>query len=138
MSVEMNHCRRAAPLRKRAKKRQRDAVVAAERNQMLDPAGLLLDRRQTFSDVAERDREVADIRKTRRSLSIDPVQRMLAVHQHPACLSYRRRSEPRSGPVGGAEVERNAGDADRRVRIVATDAEECRRNIEGRNAGHCC
>ena len=98
-------------------------------------AGLLLDRRQALGDVAERDREVADIRQTG-SGRIDPVQRMIAVHQHPAGLAYRGGSEPRPGPVGGAEVEGNARHANRRARIVAADAEEGRRNAERRDCGH--
>ncbi len=64
------------------------------------------------------------------------MHRMVAVHQHPARLPYRRRAEPRAGPVGGADVEGNAGDADRRAGIMALDAEKRRRHGERRDGSH--
>src|SRR5258708_38898908 len=64
---------------------------------------------------------------------------MRAVHQHPARLPDRRRAEPGAAAVGGAEIERNAGDTDRRVAIPAFDAEKCRRDgVGGRRRHGCC
>lgn len=64
------------------------------------------------------------------------MQRMVAIHQHPARLANRRWSEPRPGPVGGAEIEWDAGDANRRAGIDAVDAEEGRRQSECWHPGH--
>ena len=61
--IEMDHGGRRMPFRQRAKERQRDAMIAAKRDEVFDRGGLLLDRRQALGDVAERDREVADIRQ---------------------------------------------------------------------------
>src|SRR3984893_2179382 len=61
---------------------------------------------------------------------------MRAIGQHPARLADRRWSEPGAAAVGGAEIERNAGDADRRAAIMARDAEECRRNRVGSRGRH--
>ena len=107
-------------------------MVAAERNEVLDPRGLLLDRGQALRNVAKRNREVADVGYRQRGW-IDPVHRMVAVHQHPACLSNRGRSEAGPGPIGGAEVKGNAGDTNRHFGIVAVDPEEGRRHGESRD-----
>ena len=135
MRVEVNERDRAVPLRECAQQRQRDAVIAAERDEMRDTGRLLLDQRQALGDIAERNGEIANIGERQRR-RIDPMHRMIAIDQHAACLSDRRRTEARAGAIGGAEIEGNAGDADRRGRIVARDAEKARRNGEGGDAGH--
>jgi hypothetical protein len=63
-------------------------MVATQYNEMLDLTGLLFDLRQAPGDVSQRDCEVADVGQTQ-SGWIDPVQRMIAVYQHPACLPNR-------------------------------------------------
>ncbi len=59
--VEMDQSERTLSLCQSAEKRQRDAVVATERDEVLDPTGLLLDVRQAFRDVTQRNRKVANI-----------------------------------------------------------------------------
>ena len=137
VSVEVNERRRAAPFRQRAQERQRDAVIAAQGDEMLDLTRLLLDQRHAADKVAKRDREVADVGQ-RQLCCIDAVLRMLAIHQHAARLPDRPRPEPGAAPIGRAEVERNSGNADRRGGIAASGAEECRRNRVGRHSGHGC
>ncbi len=127
----------AAPLRQRAQQRQGDAVVASERHQIGESRSGLLDQRQARGDVAERHGEVADIGQ-RQGRRVDPVERVGAVDQHPARLADGRRAEPGAAAVRGAEVERNAGDADCRLAVAARDAEEGRRNGVGRGHRHGC
>ena len=55
VGVEMNECARAAPLRERAQERQRDAVLAAERDEVRDRARLSFDQREACGDIAECD-----------------------------------------------------------------------------------
>lgn len=64
------------------------------------------------------------------------MQRMVAVDQHPARLPNRGWSEPGSDPIGRAEVEGNASDANRRAGVIAINPKECRRNSESCDAGH--
>ncbi len=66
-------------------------MVAAERDQMLVIRGLLLDQREAFANVAERDVEIADIGNRQRG-GIDPPMRMIAVDQHAACLRGSRQA----------------------------------------------
>ena len=79
--------------------------------------------------------EIADVGERQRR-RIDPVEGMRAVHQHPArlCGSPPDRTWCRCG--WRCRVERNAGDADRRVAIPARDAEECRRDGIGGGRRH--
>ena len=135
--IEVNKRDRAAPFRQRAKERQRDAVVAAQRDEMLDLLRPLLDQRHAGDQVSEREREVADVGQWQ-LCRVDPMLRMFAVHQHPARLPHCAGSEPGAAAVGGAEVERNSGNADRRGGIAAAGAEECRRDRVGRHPGHGC
>ena len=90
-------------------------MVAPERHQVGYSRGGLLDEREARGDVAERDREVADVGE-RQGRRIDPVEGMGAVDQHPARLADRRRAEPGAAAVRGADIERNAGHADRASR----------------------
>jgi hypothetical protein len=64
------------------------------------------------------------------------MDRMIAIDEHPARLSDRRRAEPRAGAVRRAEIEGNAGNANRGVRIRAGDPEKSRRNRKGRDRRH--
>ena len=49
---------------------------------------------------------------------------MRAVHQHAAGAADRLRTFARAGAVGGADVERDAGDHEGSVAIMAGDAQE--------------
>ena len=80
------------------------------------PRRLLLDGRQAFWNVAERDGQVADIGELQ-SPRIDPMNGMIAIEQHAAGLADRRRAEPRPAPNGDADIERNSRDADGGLRV---------------------
>ena len=137
MGVEMDERHRAVPPRHRAQQRQRDPVIAAQRDEMREAVRGLLDPREARRDVAQREIEIADVGE-RQGGGIDPMDGMRAVDQHAARLPDRRRPEPRAAPVGGADIEGNAGDRDRRGAVAALDAEECRRDGVGRGYGHDC
>ena len=107
-------------------------MVAAERDEMVDRPRLRLDRCQRTLDVAMRDPEIADIGDVglgRRAAG----DRMVAIDQHAAGLPDRGRPEAGAGTVRGAEVIRNAGDADRRAGVAAPDAEKARARRKSRN-----
>ena len=55
---------------------------------------------------------------------------MSAVNQHPARLPDRARPEAGAGPVRGADVERNAGDADRCRGVARRQSEKARRSLK--------
>src|SRR5258705_10338720 len=57
---------------------------------------------------------------------------MCAVDQHAAGLADGLRAEARAAAVGGADIERDAGDRDRRAR-APPGAEEAGRNRKGGN-----
>ena len=136
MRVEMHQRERAAePRRQRAQQRQGDAMLAAQRQQMLDARRLLLDALQAGRDVAERDGEIADVGKVERC-RLDPELRMVAVGQHAAGAADRLRPVARAGAVGRADVQRNAGDDIVGVAIGAGDGQEVRRCGEGGGVGH--
>ncbi len=61
---------------------------------------------------------------------------MRAVDEHAARLPDRRRPEPRTAAVRGADIEGNTRNRDRRGTVAALDAEECRRDGIGRRYGH--
>ena len=135
MGIEVDErCRPVAPAQ-RAQQRQGDAVVAAQRDQVREPGGGFLDQRQAGRNVPQREAEIADVGERQRR-RIDPVVGMRAVHQHPAGGADGRRTEPGAAAVGGAEIERNPGDADRRVALAARDAEERRRDGVGGRRRH--
>ena len=135
MGVEMDERHRTAPPRHRAQQRQRDRRDRRRARRDARGPRRLLDPREARRDVAEREIEVADVGE-RQGRGIDPMDGMRAVDEHAARLPDRRRPEPRAAPVGGADIERNAGDRDRRGAVAALDAEECRRNGIGRGYGH--
>ena len=97
------------PLRQSAQQRQGDAVLAAQREQMLDARGLLLDQAQAGRDVAEGDCEIADVGEVE-CRRLDPELRMVAIGQHAAGAADRLRPVTRAGAVGGADIQRDAGD----------------------------
>ena len=101
-------------------------MVAAERDQMLERRRLRLDLGQAAENVAVGETEIADIREIQRR-RVPPVRRMVAIDQHAARLADRGRTEPGARPVRGAEIEGNAGDANRGVGVAALDAEKSRR-----------
>ena len=136
MRIHLQHPDRAAePPGERPQQRQGDAVLAAERDEMGAGRRLPLDQRQAGGQVAERDLELAQIGDVEVA-RVDPVLRVDAVHQHAAGAADGRRPVAGAGPVGGADVERHADDADGRPPILARDAEEARRRGEGRDGGH--
>src|SRR5437879_5512969 len=102
---------------------------------MLERRRLGLDLGECARNVAVSDAEIADIGEIHR-LDIGPGGWMTAVHQHAARLPDRGRPEARPRPVRGAEIERDAGDADRRIGARALDAEKSRSGGESRDAGH--
>jgi hypothetical protein len=104
---------------------KRDAVLAAERDQVPDRSGLLLDQFQASGDIAKRDREISNVgnRKLRR---VHPPVRVIAVHEHGARLADRSRPEPRARPIGGPDVKGYSGNAKRGSAVVARDPEEAR------------
>ena len=64
MSVEMNERERTVSLRASARnKGERDAVLPAERYEVVDACGLILDQLQARSNIAERDTKIPDIRE---------------------------------------------------------------------------
>ena len=122
MRVELHQADRPAePPCERAQQRQGDAMLAAETDQMTDACRLLFDARQAGLDIAERDRELANVGNIHRG-RVDPASRMLAVHQHPAGGAYGARSGPGAGAVGSAEIERHAGNAEPSIPVGAGDA----------------
>ena len=133
--IEVDQRRRALSFRQRSQQGQGHAVIAAQRDEVCDLTGLLLDALQAAGDVSQRDDEVADVGQMPGGW-IDPMQRMLAVDQHPARLSNCRWSESRSRPVGRAKVIRNAGDTNRRIWIAAGGPEKRRRDREGCGLRH--
>ena len=130
VGIEMNERERAFSPRQRAQQGKRDAVLSAERDEVLDGCGLLLDHLQARRNIAERDAKIADIRQ-HQFRSVDPRGRMRPVDQHPARMANGLWSEARAAAVGGADIERNAGDRDRRIAVAAPDAEKAGRNGEG-------
>ena len=67
--------------------------------------------------------QIADIGEVSVAGSIQNV-RMVAVGQHAAGAPDRLRAVARAGAVGRADIQRNAGDDEIRIAIVARDAEE--------------
>ena len=110
-------------------------MIAAERNEVLMLGRLRFDQPKTFADVAERDREIADI-SDRKRRGIDPPVRMIAVDQHAAGVPDRHRTEARAAAVGGADVERDPGDMERGLAGRPRQAEEGRRRRKGRRGRH--
>ena len=135
MGIEVDERRRPAASAERAQQRQGDAVVATQCDEVRNAGGGFLDQRQAGRDVPQRDGEITDVGERQRR-RIDPVVGIRAVHQHPAGRADRRRAEPGAAAVRGADIERNTGDADRRVAIPARDAEERRRDGVGGRCLH--
>ncbi len=135
MRVEMNERQWPAARGQRAQQPERDGVVASKRDQMVERARLCLDRRQRAGDVAMRDGKIADIGDVllaRRRTG----NRMVAVDQHAAGLADRRRPEASAGPVRGAEIEGDPGDANRRRGVIALDPEKARAGGISRGSAH--
>ncbi len=136
--IEVDERRRSlcrAPFFQRAQQRQRDAVLAAERHQVPDRTRLFLDAREARRDVAQRDRKIADIRD-RQGRGVDPVSGMIAVDQHAARVPDRAGPEARAAAIGGADVERDPGDADLSRGVATADPEERRRDGKGGRPAH--
>jgi len=135
MRVEMHKRQRSRFLVKRTQQRQCNAVFAAQRDQMVQPGRLLLDQRQAFGNITERNGKIADIGK-RPFGRLDPGNGVRAIHEHAARMANGMRPEPRPGAVRGADIERNAGDCDRRCLVVPRYAQEAGRRSKRRRIGH--
>ncbi len=118
-----------------AQQRQGNAMFAAERNQVGKPGGLLFDQCQAAAYVAQSDVEIADIGQWQLG-RIHPRGGVRAIHQHAAGMANGMRTEAAAGAIGGADIERNAGDDDRRRPIVPRCAEKARWRREGGKIGH--
>ena len=116
MRIEMDQRRRAALLGERAEQRKGDAVLAAERDQMIHARCLLLNQREAFRNVAQRDCEVTDVGHRQRG-RVDPPMGVVAVDQHAARLSNCGGAETRSAPIGDADIQRDSGDANGGARV---------------------
>ncbi len=137
MGVEMDDAERPSLLLGRgAQQRQRDAVVAAESDKVADRGRLLLDQLEARRDVAEGDGEIADVGQRQRRRRVETPEGMVAVDQHAARPADGRGAEAGAGAICGADVEGNAGDAERRIRVVAPDGEEGWRQGESGRFGH--
>ncbi len=124
MRIEMHQPETAAhTARQSTQQRQGDAVLAAQGNHMAKPRHLLLDRLQAGGYVAEGKPQIADVGDIHRR-GLDPEFRMRAIGQHPAGAPDGMRTIARAGTVGGADVERHAGDNELRARIAACDAQK--------------
>ena len=91
------------------------------------------DHPASWAEIEKMD--LADVGE-RQGRGINPMDGMRAVDQHAARLADRRRAEARAAAVGGAEVERNAGDRDGGVSVAARQTKKCRRNRVGRRRTH--
>ena len=130
MGVEMNERERALAPRQRPQQGERDAVLSSKRHQVVDGGGLLLDDLQARRNITERDTKIADIRQ-HQFRNVDPRRRMRPVNQHPAGLANGLRSEARAAAVGGADIERDACDRDRRIALAAPESEKSGRDGKG-------
>src|SRR6516164_7872125 len=135
VTIEMHEPKRACAPGQRTQKGERDRVVAAEGDEVTERCRLFLDLGERALDVTVRDTEIADIGKIQ-PLHLGPGRRVIAIDQHSARLADRRRPKPRARPVRGAEIERDAGDANRRVGIEAFDAEKGWTRGKSRNGSH--
>ena len=135
MRVEMNERQGPTSRGQRAQQPERDGVIAAERDQMVERPRLRLDRRERTGDVAVGNRKIADIGDVL-SGRRRPGDRVVAIDQHAARLADRRRPKPGAGPVRGAEIEGDAGDANRRSGIIALDPEKARPHGKSRGCCH--
>ena len=132
MGIEMDQSGGTVPLGQGAKQWQRDAVVAAKCDEVLNTGSLVLDLREACRDLAQRNREVADVRQWQ-EYWIDPMRRMGAVHQHATCLTDRSRPKSGSRTIGRAEVVGNACDTNRRTGVMTINPEESGRQRESRS-----
>ena len=110
-------------------------MLAAQRNQMAKSRRLLLDQLQARRDVAEGELEIADVGDVQRR-RLDPEFRMGAIGQHAAGAPDRVRTVARAGTVGGADVQRDAGDDKLGGRIAARDAKKAGSGGEGGDQRH--
>src|ERR1700736_3443759 len=79
--------------------------------------------------------DLADIGEVER-FDLGPGCRMVAIDQHAARLADCRWPKARPGPVRGAQIKRDSGDANRRIGVGAFDAEKRWPCGECRDRGH--
>ncbi len=136
MRVEMHQPETAAhTARQRTQQRQGDAVLAAQGNQMAKSRHLLLDQLQARGYVAERKLEIADVGEIHRRW-LDPEFRMGAIGQHPAGTPDGVRTVARAGTVGGADIQRYAGDDKLGGWVAARNAKKAGSGGEGGDQRH--
>ena len=110
-------------------------MLSAQRQQVADTGGLLLDALQAGGDVAERGGKSPISARSSVAGSIQK-RGMVAVGQHAAGAPDRLRPVARAGAVGRADVQRDAGDDVVGIAIGARDGQEVRRCGEGWEVGH--
>ena len=110
-------------------------MLAAKHDQMAMAGRLLLDQSEAAGDVAEGNGEIADIGE-RQGCRVAPGARMVAIDQHAAGMADGVRPETGAAAIGGADIQRNAGDVQAGLGGGARDAHEAMRCGEGWDAGH--
>src|SRR5689334_17637 len=101
-------------------------MIAAERDEMRDADRLLLEQREAPRDVAQGQREIADVGEVQPG-GIDPGAWMFAVDEHVARLANGSGPEARTAAIGRADVEGRASYAIGRLPIGARHTQESRR-----------
>ena len=132
--VEVHQCDRPEPLPGHAQQRERDRVVAADREQAASPGQQpgrgslhLVDR---LVDVERVARDVTGVRHLLRGERPD-AQAGMPGPQQPRSLPDRGRAEPGARPVGRSAVERDPGDG----HVAAADLVAPRQQRERRRPG---
>ena len=123
VGIEMDQSQGAGSTRECPQQRQGHAVVAAKRDQMRKLERLIFDQRHRGWNVAERDPEIADVGE-RQGKRIGKCAWVSAIPEHPACLPYGLGAETRAAAVRRPDIERDAGNADRRRWVVALEPEK--------------
>ena len=115
MGIEVQHRNWAVVAVQRAQQRQRDGVVAAERDQLCAAVaqlvGGLLDGGDGLGDIERVDRNVAGVGHLLHGERLDVQPRVIGPQQLGRGPDMAR-TEPGAGPVGDARVERDADHGD--------------------------
>ena len=98
-------------------------VIATLGRKMRKLERLIFDQRHRGWNVAERDPEIADVGE-RQGKRIGKRAWVSAIPEHPACLPYGLGTETRAAAVRRPDIERDAGNADRRRWVVALEPEK--------------
>ena len=106
-------------------------MLPSERHKVVNSGGLLLDGGEACWNIAERNAKIADVRQ-HQFRYIYPLGRMRAIDKHSARLANGLGSEASAAAVGCADIERDAGDRDRRIVPAPPGSEETGGNGKGR------